>query len=42
MGCVHTHQGMPAIEQLGSSSCVWNVTEKIGEDNQKARKTGQI
>jgi hypothetical protein len=40
MGCVHTHQGMPVIEQSGSPSCVWSVMEKIGKDNQKVRKLG--
>jgi hypothetical protein len=33
MGCVHTHQGILAIEGWGSSSHLWNVMEKIGEDN---------
>jgi hypothetical protein len=39
MGCVHTHQGRPAIEGCGSPSHIQNVPEKIKEDNQKVRKT---
>jgi hypothetical protein len=35
MGCVHTHQGMLAIERWGNQSCVQNVMQKIGEDNWK-------
>jgi hypothetical protein len=31
---------MPAIEGWGSPSLVQNVLQKIGEDNQKARKIG--
>jgi len=41
MGCVHTHQKIPAIEGCGSLSCVQNVVEKYGEDNQEARKVGR-
>jgi hypothetical protein len=33
MGCVHTHQGMHAIEGWGSPSRVQSVMEKIGKDN---------
>jgi hypothetical protein len=42
MGYVHTHQGMLAIEGLGSPSRVRSVMQKTGEDNRKAWKTGQI
>jgi hypothetical protein len=42
MGCVHTHQGRPAIEGCGSISRVWSVVKKIGEDNQKVEKIGRI
>ncbi len=42
MGCVHTHQGMPTIEGWGSPSCIQNVVWKIGEDNRKVGKTGQV
>jgi len=42
MGCVHTHQRMPAIEGWGSLSREWSVMQKTGEDNQKARKTSQV
>jgi hypothetical protein len=42
MGCVHTHQGMPTIERWGSPSLVWNVMQKIGEDNWKVGKTSQM
>jgi hypothetical protein len=41
-GCVHTHQGMFIIEGWGSPSCVWNVLQKIWEDNWKARKISWI
>jgi hypothetical protein len=33
MGCVHTHQGMLAIEGWGSPSRVRSAMEKTGEDN---------
>jgi hypothetical protein len=42
MGCVHTHQRMFAIEGKGNPSRIWNVVEKIGEDNWKVGKTGQV
>ncbi len=42
MGCVHTHQGMPTTKERGSPSCIQNVVRKIGEDNQKVGKTGQV
>ncbi len=38
MGCVHMHWGRFAIERCGSSSCMLNVMEKIGEDNRKVEK----
>ncbi len=42
MGCVHTHWKIFAIEGWGSPSRVWNAMKKIREDNQKAKKIGQI
>jgi hypothetical protein len=42
MGCVHTHRRIPTIKNWGSPNCVWNVMEKIGEDNWKAWKIGRI
>jgi hypothetical protein len=42
MGCVHRHQRISTIEECGSPSCIWNVVEKIKEDNWKAKKIGQI
>jgi hypothetical protein len=42
MGCVHTHQGMFAIEGWGSPSWIRNVVQKIGEDNRKVGKAGWI
>jgi hypothetical protein len=42
MGCVHTHQGRLATKGCGSPSLIWNVMEKIGENNQKAIKIGQV
>jgi len=36
MGCVHTYQGIYAIEGCGNSSRIWSVVEKDGEDNRKA------
>jgi hypothetical protein len=41
MGCVHTHQGIPTIEGWGNPNHVLNVVNKIGENNQKARKINQ-
>jgi hypothetical protein len=38
IGCVHKHQKILVIERLCNLSCVWNVTEKIGENNWKVRK----
>jgi hypothetical protein len=40
MGCVHTHQGIFAIEGWGSPSFVQSVVEKTRENNQKVGKTG--
>ncbi len=42
MGCVHTHQGRPAIEKCDNLSYIRNVVEKFGEDNQKVRKINRI
>jgi len=42
MGCVHTRQGRLAIEGCGSISYIRSVVKKIGEDNQKVGKIGQI
>ncbi len=42
MGCVHTHQGLLAIEGWGSPSHVQNVVQKTREDNQKVGKTSQV
>ncbi len=42
MGCIHTHQRMPAIEGWGGPSRVQNVVQKTKEDHQKARKTGRV
>jgi hypothetical protein len=41
MGCVHTHWGKLAIKGCGSPSLIWNVVEKLGENNQKLVKFGQ-
>jgi hypothetical protein len=41
MGCVHTHQGIPAIEGWGSPNHVWIVIKKIGENNWKDGKASQ-
>jgi hypothetical protein len=41
MGCVHTHEGMYAIERWGNLSHVRNVVQKNREDNRKARKISQ-
>jgi hypothetical protein len=38
MGCVHTHQGILAIEGWGNQSRIRNVVKKIGETNQKLEK----
>jgi hypothetical protein len=40
MGCVHTHQGILAIEGWGSPYCIQNVVEKTKEINQKPRNIG--
>jgi hypothetical protein len=42
MGCVHTHHERLVIERCGNLSCIQNVVEKIGEDNQKVKKTSQV
>jgi hypothetical protein len=42
MGCMHTHQRIPTIEECGSPSCIQSVVEKFGEDNLKAKKTNQV
>ncbi len=42
IGCVHTHWGMLAIEGWGCPSCIWNVMQKIGENNQKFRKISRV
>ncbi len=42
MGCVHTHQGMLAIEGWGSPNCIQSVMQKIGKDNKKTEKIGQV
>jgi hypothetical protein len=42
MGCVHMHQNISIIERCRNPSRVWNVREKDGENNQKARKASQI
>jgi hypothetical protein len=39
MGCVCMHWGIPAIEGCGNPNHVWDNVEKIGEDNEKAKKT---
>jgi hypothetical protein len=33
---------MPAIEGWGSPNCVRNVVQKLGENNQKVWKIGQV
>jgi hypothetical protein len=38
MGCVHTHQGRPAIERCGSLSRIRSVVKIIREDNRKVGK----
>ncbi len=40
MGCVHTHKRRLAIEGCDSPRCVWNVVEKIRENNWKVGKIG--
>jgi hypothetical protein len=42
MGCVHTHNGKLVIERCGNSSYIQSIVEKIGEDNQKVKKTSQV
>jgi hypothetical protein len=42
MGCVHTHQGILAIQGWGNQSCIQSVVKKIGEANWKLEKIGQI
>jgi hypothetical protein len=41
MGCMHTHQGRPAIEGCDSPSCVWSNVEKTKKDHWKDKKTYQ-
>jgi hypothetical protein len=38
MRCVHTHQGILAIEKWGNPNCIRSVVEKNGKDNQKVGK----
>jgi hypothetical protein len=33
---------MPTTKEWGSPSCIQNVVRKIGEDNQKVGKIGQV
>ncbi len=40
MGCVHTHQGILAIEGWGNASCIQSLMEKNGEYNKKTKKIG--
>jgi len=42
MGCVHTHQRIPAIKGWGNPSCIQSAMEKIGEANRKLGKTSRI
>jgi len=42
MGCVHTNQGMPAIEGWGNPSYVWSVVQKTKENNPKVGKIGWV
>ncbi len=42
MECVHTHRGMHVIERWGSLSHIWNVVQKIGENNWKVGKTNRV
>jgi hypothetical protein len=42
MGCVHTNQKILRSERCGSLNHIWNVVEKIREDNWKVKKIGQI
>jgi len=39
--CAHTSRRL-TIEGCGSSSCVQSVMKKIGENNQKVGKIGQV
>jgi hypothetical protein len=34
------HRRIPTIEGCGNPSHVWNVVEKDGEDNEKAKNVG--
>jgi hypothetical protein len=40
MKCVHTHHGMPTIEECDNPSHIWNTVEKIRENNWKVGKIG--
>ncbi len=42
MGCVHTHQGILAIEGWGNASCIQSLVEKNGEYNKKTKKIGWV
>jgi hypothetical protein len=42
IGCVHTHQGIPTIERYCNPNHVWNVVEKIRENNQKVGKINWV
>ncbi len=42
MRCVHTHQGILAIEKWGNPNCIRSVVEKNGKDNQKVGKINWI
>jgi hypothetical protein len=35
MGCVHTYQGIPAIEGWNNLSSIWNIVKNIREANWK-------
>ncbi len=42
MGCVHTHWKRPTIEGCDNLNHIQSIVEKIREDNQKAKKIGQV
>jgi len=42
VGCVHTRHGRPIIKRCGNPSCIQSIVEKIGENNQKAKKISQV
>ncbi len=42
MGCVHTHWKRPTIEGCDSLNHIQNIVDKIGENNQKVEKFGQV